>query len=67
MAAYRGHVHGGVVVVEGPGRLPEGTHVLIKPEKKTPADPTGIAGTWVDDRSAEKIVKDIRSSRQSRK
>ena len=67
MAAYRGHVHGGVIIVDGPIRMPEGTNVLIKPEKKTVSDPTGIAGSWIDKRSPEEIVRDIHCSRQSKK
>jgi hypothetical protein len=67
MAPYRGHVQGGVIVVDSPSRLPEGTHVLIRPERKTLTDPSGVAGSWLDDRSAEEIIKDIRSSRQSKR
>jgi hypothetical protein len=30
-------------------------------------DPSGVAGPWVDDRTADEIIKDIRQSRRSRK
>jgi hypothetical protein len=67
VAAYRGHVHGGTIVVDGPMRLPEGATVVIRPEKKVVRDPTGIAGLWVDERSPQEIVSDIRGARRSKK
>jgi hypothetical protein len=65
---YRGHVDGGVIVLDVPAKLPDGALVLVMPEKETKTkDPSGVAGSWVDDRTADEIIKDIRQSRRSRK
>jgi hypothetical protein len=65
---YRGHVSGGVIVLDAPAKLPDGASVLVVPEEETKIkDPTGIAGSWRDDRSAEEIIKEIHQARRSRK
>ena len=65
---YRGHVSGGVIVLDAPAKLRNGSKVLILSEKESKvADPSGIGGSWIDDRSAGDIIKDIHQSRRSRK
>ena len=62
---YKGIVKGNVVVIKKPIVLKDGTEVEIIPvEQKENID--NICGTWQDDRTAEEIIKDIRSSRFSR-
>jgi len=34
---YHGHVENGVIVLDGPGRLPEGSEVQVQPAEKPPA------------------------------
>lgn len=64
---FRGHYSGGVIILDEPVSLPEGAHVLVQPDESTPAaDPTGVAGSWVDDRTAEQIIEDIHESRRSK-
>ncbi len=59
---YKGIVKGNTVVIEEPVSLADGTEVEIIPLNLR--DP--ICGTWQDERNADEIIKDIRSSRFSR-
>lgn len=63
---FKGHVNNGIIVLDEPTKLPNGTHVLIQPQEQERKDPTGIAGSWEDERTAEKIVQDIYQARRSR-
>jgi hypothetical protein len=55
---HRGHYSGGVIILDEPVSLPEGALVLVQPEQRTPeVDPTGVAGSRVDDRTAEQIIE----------
>jgi len=66
-----GHVHGNTVTIDDSSvHLPEGAMVQITllPGKKEKSDEKDeFCGAWVDDRSAEEIIKDIVGSRVSRK
>jgi hypothetical protein len=37
---YRGHVKGGVIILDAPVQLPEGAEVEVRTAEKTPANPT---------------------------
>ena len=63
----KGRISNGTIVLDKPVRLPEGTRVVVRPVPGKIKDPTGIAGTWVDKRSAEEIIKDIHQARRSRR
>lgn len=63
----KGHIDNGIIVLDEPMRLPNGTRVTVQPNTGKLKDPTGIAGSWIDDRSAEEIIKDIYGSRRSKK
>jgi hypothetical protein len=63
----KGHINNGAIVLDEPVKLPNGTRVTIQPKVGKVKDPTGIAGSWIDDRSAEEIIKDIYGSRRSKK
>ena len=67
MTPYRGQVHNGVIVVDGNMPLREGTRVIIEPARRNVSDRTGVAGSWVDERSADEIIKDIKEARHSKK
>jgi len=64
---FRGKFSGGIIVLEDHVKLPEGTKVLVEPDKHSHVDPTGIAGIWKDERSAEEIIRDIHKARRSKK
>jgi len=64
---FRGHVSGGMIVLDDPISLPEGTPVIIKTQNINNVDTSGVGGSWVDDRSADDIIKDIRKARRSKK
>lgn len=64
---FKGHVDNGVIVLDEPATLPDGTHVLIQPEEQERRDPTGIAGSWEDERTADEIIQDIYQARQSKR
>jgi hypothetical protein len=63
---FKGRISAGSIILDEPINFPEGTHVIIEIEKTKSIDSTGIAGSWIDDRSAQEIIQDIHSSRQSR-
>jgi hypothetical protein len=63
---YRGIVKGNVIIVDHADQLKEGTEVEVFPVNSSDNVDT-ICGTWDDERSAEDIIEDIRSSRYSRK
>ena len=63
---YRGVVKGNVIIINNADQLKDGTEVEIFPVSSSDKVDT-ICGTWEDERSAEDIIKDIRSSRYSRK
>ena len=63
----KGHVDNGVIILDEPVKLPNGTRVTIQSRTGKVKDPTGVAGSWIDDRSAEEIIKDIYGSRRSKK
>jgi len=63
----KGHIDNGTIVLDEPVKLPNGTRVLIQPKLNKLKDPTGIAGSWIDDRSADEIIKDIYGSRRSKR
>ncbi|OGJ85488.1 MAG: hypothetical protein A2268_03130 [Candidatus Raymondbacteria bacterium RifOxyA12_full_50_37] len=63
----KGHVDNGVIILDEPVNLPNGTRVTIQSKVGKVKDPSGIAGSWVDDRSAEEIIKDIYGSRRSKR
>jgi hypothetical protein len=48
---YRGHVKQGVIVLNPPAQLPEGTEVEVRPAEKRAADPAS-AGADVNDNDA---------------
>jgi hypothetical protein len=61
-----GHVHGNTVTIDSLGaHLEEGELVKIIPIRTRPMKKDDIAGSWQDDRTAEEIIEDIRSSRLS--
>ncbi len=64
---YKGIVRNNSIILNPPISLPEGTVVEITPilqSEEVVED--AICGSWQDDRSAEEIIHDIKSSRQSR-
>jgi hypothetical protein len=63
----KGHIDNGVIVLDEPMKLPNGTRVLIQSKDVKIKDPSGIAGSWIDDRSADEIINDIYGSRRSKK
>jgi len=63
---YRGVVKGNVIIINNADQLKDGTEVEIFPVSSSDKVDT-ICGTWEDERSAEDIIEDIRSSRYSRK
>jgi alpha-D-ribose 1-methylphosphonate 5-triphosphate synthase subunit PhnL len=65
--SFKGHVDNGVIVLDKPARLPQGTPVLVQVQTRKKKDSTGIAGIWHDERSANEIIKDIYQSRRSKK
>lgn len=63
---YKGHVDGKVIVFDEPVQLPDGTHVLVTLEGGELSDPSGIAGSWDDCRTAEQIIADINAAKRSK-
>lgn len=63
----RGRVEHGTIVLDEPVRLPEGAQVVIQFKKPNNNDPTGIAGSWIDNRSADEIIDDIYRTMKSKK
>ena len=62
---YKGIVKGNTIIINQPGSLTDGTEVEIIPlDKKETKDP--ICGSWKDNRTADEIIKEIRSSHYSR-
>jgi hypothetical protein len=62
-----GHVHGNTVTIDDSSiHLEEGAIVQIIPMLTKSKEKDDIAGSWQDDRTAEEIIEDIRSSRTSR-
>jgi len=61
---YKGIVKDNKIIIQSPVLLPEGTYVEIIPlgiqEKEDK-----ICGSWHDDRTAEEIIDEIKSSRRS--
>ena len=62
---YKGIVKGNVIVLEEQADLKEGTKVEVIPLDSSKTTDT-VCGSWKDNRPAEEIVKEIRSSRLSR-
>ena len=64
---YRGHVKSGVVVLDEPLPLPEGTAVSIEPEQGSPAEAKqprrSSRGLWAD-LGVEITEKDIEEARR---
>ncbi len=58
----KGVVRGNVIIPDSPVELIDGTEVEIL--LLNSADP--VCGSWQDNRTAEEIIKDIKSSRFSR-
>lgn len=63
----KGHVDNGVIVLDEPVALRNGTHVLIQPQTNRKKDVTGVAGSWEDERTAEEIIRDIHQARRSKR
>jgi hypothetical protein len=63
----KGHVDNGVIVLDEPAALPNGTHVLVQPRSRKRRDVTGVAGSWEDERTAEEIIRDIHQARRSKR
>jgi len=59
---FKGIVKGNTVIIEPPVNLADGTQVEIIPLNQD--DP--VCGTWVDDRPADEIIREIRAARHSR-
>lgn len=61
--AYRGKVHGKVIVLEDPVELPEGTLVEVEVVLSDSGSTSGLSGIWEDDRGPDEIVRQIREGR----
>ena len=66
---YKGIVKNNIIVLDPPVPLANGTVVEIIPVDTSITDSGNsdpICGSWNDDRSAEEIIDDIRTTRYSR-
>lgn len=58
-----GYVKKNVIILDEKIKLPEGTKVMVSIPEKITKTRSGLCGIWKDDRSSEKIVNEIISSR----
>jgi predicted DNA-binding antitoxin AbrB/MazE fold protein len=63
---HKGRVKGNTIVFDQPIDLEEGTEVEIIPVSESIGTEDTVCGSWKDERTAEEIIAEIRSSRFSR-